>query len=459
MRSNRRAKPPVLVVRWAERAIRRTDPTADREAEERVLGSTPRMHVLLLPFGSTGDILPYVGLGRALRDRGHRVTVIVSGYFEERVLNAGLEFAALGTSEEYLESFKNPALGKHETGFTFFARQVAPSLLRPTFDRIKERYEPGKTVVVACPLVFGARIARDKLGIPLATVLLQPLMLRSAYEPPIIPVLPRLRKIPRIIRPLTYRLLDAATDYMIGPPINAFRSELGLRRVSRIMARWWNSPELIVAMFPDWFAPPQPDWPPNTVMTTFPLYDASDHDPLPPEADAFLAGGDPPIVFSTGSNIALRPEFFSTSVEACRRLGRRGVLLTRFAEQVPKPLPDAVRHFEYLPYGELLPRSAAIVHHGGIGTLAQGLAAGIPQLLTPMGLDQPDNAARIERLGAGRGLCPGAYNGEMAAKILGELIDSPTTLARCRELAERLRAVDPLRQACEAIEQLAGANR
>lgn len=417
------------------------------------------MHALLLPFGSAGDVLPYVGLGRALRKRGHRVTVIVSEYFEERVRGAGLEFTPLGSHREYVDAFTNTDCGDEKASFAFFAREVVPAMLRPTFKKIADLYEPGQTVVVSCPLVFGARVAQDRLGVPLASIHLQPLMLRSAYEPPLIPMLPRLGSIPRLIRPLTFWLVDTVLDQKLGPPINAFRAELGLTPVRRIMGGWWNSPQRIIAMFPDWFAPPQPDWPPQTLLTTFPLYDAGDHQTMPPEAEAFLAAGDPPVVFSTGSNIADWPGFFTASLEACRILGRRGILITRFRDHVPSTLPDSIRHFDYLPYQRLLPRCAAMVHHGGIGTLSQAMAAGIPQLLTPLGLDQPDNAARLERLGAGRSLRPDEYNGEAAARLLAGLIDRPAVIARCRDLAARLQTTDPLSRACEAVEQLVGAKR
>ncbi|MBP7935546.1 MAG: glycosyltransferase family 1 protein [Phycisphaerae bacterium] len=417
------------------------------------------MHVLLLPFGSAGDVLPYVGLGRALRDRGHRVTVIVSEFFEQRVRGAGLGFAPLGSRQEYLDAFNNPHCGDEKASFAFFAGVVVPAMLRPTFKSIADRYQPGQTVVVACPLVFGARVAQEKLGVPLASIHLQPLMLRSSHAPPVIPALPRLRKIPRFIRPLTFRLLDTVLDRKLGPGINSFRAELGLAPVRRIMADWWNSPRRIIAMFPDWFAPPQPDWPPQTLMTTFPLYDAGDHQPTPPEAETFLAAGDPPLVFSTGSNVGDWPGFFAASMDACRMLGRRGILMTRFRDHVPPNLPDNVRHFDYLPYRRLLPRCAAMVHHGGIGTLSQAMAAGIPQLITPLGLDQPDNAARLEHLGVGRSLHPDEYTAEAAARLLAELIDRPTVLAQCRELASRLRLTDPLSQACAAVEHLAGADR
>jgi UDP:flavonoid glycosyltransferase YjiC (YdhE family) len=177
---------------------------------------------------------------------------------------------------------------------------------------------------------------------------------------------------------------------------------------------------------------------------------------MSPELAAFLADGPPPIAFTPGSaNLHGRP-FFEAAVDACTRLGRRGVLLTRFPEQVPSGLPSGVRHFAYAPFSQLLPRASALVHHGGIGTAAQGMAAGVPQLIMPLAHDQFDNVARMRRLGIARALPPARFRGPALARALGTLLDSPEVAARCRAVAGRF-ADDPrpMERASEAIESLA----
>jgi UDP:flavonoid glycosyltransferase YjiC (YdhE family) len=136
------------------------------------------------------------------------------------------------------------------------------------------------------------------------------------------------------------------------------------------------------------------------------------------------------------------------------RLGRRGLLLTRFPEQVPSPLPDGIRHFAYVPFSQAFPRSAAVVHHGGIGTTAQALAAAVPQLVMHMAHDQPDNAAHVLRLGVGRPISTKAFRGPAVAKALDALLHSPEVAKRCRSVAALFNGADPLGQACRAIEAL-----
>jgi UDP:flavonoid glycosyltransferase YjiC (YdhE family) len=224
--------------------------------------------------------------------------------------------------------------------------------------------------------------------------------------------------------------------------------------VRRFLDRWIHSPQCVIGLFPPWFSPPQPDWPPSVTLTSFPLFDEADLAELPADVERFLAEGEPPVVFTPGTAMKQGQAFFAAAIEACLKLGRRGLLLTRFPEQVPSPLPAGVRHFTYVPFSQVFPRAAAAVHHGGVGTTAQALAAGVPQLIMPLSHDQPDNAARVRRLGVGSSLAPHAFRGPAVAKALDGLIGSPEVAARCRDVAAKLRGADPFTEACRAIEGL-----
>jgi UDP:flavonoid glycosyltransferase YjiC (YdhE family) len=249
-------------------------------------------------------------------------------------------------------------------------------------------------------------------------------------------------------------MADTLADSYLAKPINELRAELGLPPIRGVIDEWWNSPQRILGFFPDWYRPPQPDWPSQLRLTGFPLYDERGVTEPSEEVCRFLKAGDRPIVFTPGSANVHGHEFFAAAVEACVRLGRRGILLTRFPEQLPAELPACVRHFDFVPFGWILPRAAAVVHHGGIGSTAQGLAAGIPQLIMPMGFDQFDNALQVRRLGVGRELKPAKFRGPAVAEELRVLLDSPAVANSCREVAARSIGVEPLKQACEAIEKL-----
>lgn len=419
------------------------------------MGGAFFMNVLLFPIGSHGDVHPFVGLGAALRDRGHRVTVLTNSHFGPMIDQAGLNFIALGGEDDYQQALNDPKLWEPLEGFKRVVEWGIVRQMRPIYDLIAEHYVPGETVVLAQATAFGARIAQEALGVPLVTVNLQPALLRSVVEPPVLPGHGLMRRLPRAGRGLFYWLGDRLiVDPLLTKEVDAFRAELGLPRVRRFLNRWWFSPQRVLGLFPDWFAPPQPDWPPQVELTGFPLFDERGLKPVPAEVNEFLAQGDPPIVFTPGTAMSHGHEFFKAAVGACQRLNRRGILLTRFAEQVPPSLPEGILHVSYVPFSQLLPRALALVHHGGIGTSAQGLAAGLPQLIMPLAHDQPDNAARLTRLGVARTLYPQRFQAPAVADALSALLGSSGVAKRCRDLASRVLEQDSLGDACASIERL-----
>lgn len=189
------------------------------------------------------------------------------------------------------------------------------------------------------------------------------------------------------------------------------------------------------------------------------LFDEGGIREMPAELESFLAAGAPPIVFTVGSFARRSRRFFEVSVEACRIMGRRGVLLAPTRDLVPEDLHDTLRYFDYIPLSALLPRAAAIIHHGGIGTTGLALAAGIPQLVVPFHDDQPDNAVRVERLNAGLAVTRADYRPETVARRLGHLLKSKEVALACRSAVERIRQHHPLPDACRLIEQLVAAPR
>jgi len=210
----------------------------------------------------------------------------------------------------------------------------------------------------------------------------------------------------------------------------------------------------VIGFFPDWYAAPQPDWPPQTRLTGFPCFDEGSDEVLPQEVEEYLRQGEAPLVFMPGSLMQGAEHFFAESVGACLKLGRRGILLTRFAHQLPGELPEEVRHFDYVPFSLLLPRAAALVHHGGIGTASQALRAGVPQLIHPLAFDQHDNAARLRRLGVGDRIDPSRFRAPAVAERLESLLTAPSVAERCREIAGRFGDTRPLTLASKLIEAM-----
>ena len=414
--------------------------------------------ILLIPVGSYGDVNPYIGIGVALKARGHRVTVATSGYFEDLVRRQGLEFLELGTRDEFLRLVNHPDLWRPLRSFFLIYRDGVLPSLRPMYQLIKDHAVAGETVVVGSVLALGARMAQEKLGISFVSMHLQPAVFRSAIRPPLLPGLHWMRQCPPWAVAKIYRWVDVIVDRVLAPEINRFRAELGLPAVHRIIDQWWHSPLRVIGLFPEWFGSPAPDWPKQTRLTGFPLYDGASVEKAPPELEAFLADGPAPVIFTPGSAMSQGSSFFKESVRACEILGCRGILLTKFPASVPRQLPAHVRCFGYVPFSQVLPRAAAFVHHGGIGTTAQALAAGVPQLVMPLTHDQPDNAARVKDFGVALVIDPGQYQARRVAECLKELLDNPKYRERSQTLRRNFEGVDPLLETCLLIESIAEIN-
>lgn len=413
------------------------------------------MHAILVPMGSYGDVHPFIGLGRELQRRGHDVTVITSAYFEDLTRKAGLDFVPLGAPEDYLNAANNPDLWHPTRGLGVVSRLLV-SQTKTVYEEILNRRQPGNTVLVAAGMAFGARIAQEVHNVPLATIHLQPICLLSEHETSVPPAMALMTNLPRFFKRMAFGLADINIQRLCGGPLNEFRESLGLEPVRRrILFDWWHSPQRVVGLFPEWFARPQPDWPTQTRLTGFPLYDEADLQEPDPELESFLAKGEPPVVFTPGSGNLFGQSFFQAAVEACQRTGRRGILLSRYTDHLPAKLPSTVRHFAFVPFSKLLNRSAALVHHGGIGTTSQALNHGVPQLIMPLSHDQPDNAARIRRLGVGSSIHRSSFKGRRVARELTELLKSADIKHQCRIVSERMQHTQPLQQTVDLVEELA----
>jgi rhamnosyltransferase subunit B len=412
------------------------------------------MHVILATFLSKGDVYPFLGLGRALRQRGHSVAVITSGQYQPDVAEAGLEYIELADAATFnalLDEFERA----HEDrrGIMGMDPQATETFLHLTTEKlyslIEQHHVPGGTVVGTMISGFGAHLAHEKLGVPLACVWHNPYWLRLAQ--PFLPCMPRW--LADRLRNTLLRTTRLGREFWAR--IDGFRGRLGLPPMRNASRDLFSSPQLNLGLFPSWFAPWfRRDYLGNTVLTDFVLHERGHAAPLPDELSKFLDCGEPPLVFYNASWRTNLDEYFKASVDVCRTLSVRGVLLSERARRMPD-LDSSVIAVGYAPLGSLLPRAAAIVHHGGIGTVARALAAGAPQLVTPWTDDQPHNASLVRQLGVGRSVTPRHYARDAASR-LAEILESDRIRGRCKQFAARMEHSPNLDPACERLEQLLG---
>ncbi len=416
------------------------------------------MHILFTLDGTAGDVHPFMGIARELRARRHHITVCANEVYRGLADGLGFDFTPSGTREAFVARANNLALAKPGTTFATTWQLMEPQM-RQLFELYSSQLRDD-TVMVSWSLpTFIARLVQEKHGVPLVTGSLSPVSFFSAREFPAFPGLRAVARLPYPARRAVRWLFSRRViDGMVGPAFNRFRAELGLAPVKDILTHWKYSPQRVLGLFPQWFGAPQSDWPPNVTLVGFPMFDPGGGGP-DPALEEFLAGGPPPLVF-TPSSEALEKDarpFFEAAVDTLRQTGQRGIFLSKSAQYLP-PLPAQAIHRPFVSFRQLLPRSAALIHHGGLGSIAQALAAGIPQLALPCVFDQFDNAERLQRIGGGLRLDQ-PQTGAMAAAVR-RLLDDDSIRASCKALQARVDAPATVcARAAEVIEGLGTAGR
>jgi UDP:flavonoid glycosyltransferase YjiC (YdhE family) len=310
-------------------------------------------------------------------------------------------------------------------------------------------------------LNYAGPIVAEITGIPWASYVLAPLSFFSAYDPPVLPMYPRLARADRTIPGMGFaiRRLARFISRKWPQPVYDLRSELGLERGRNPLFDAKHSPDLVLALFSRVLGHEQLDWPQNTRITGFCFYDSdAGNASLPPHLEEFLAAGPAPLVFTLGSAAVMAAgRFYESGARAAERLGMRAVLLVGSdpRNRPRHPLPDSICVAEYAPYSALFPRAAVVIHQGGVGTTGQCLRAGVPMLIMPYSHDQPDNARRMRRLRVSRILQKRYFTPHRVVRKLRLLLDDPIYARRAKQIALRLKGEDGIKTACDALEALA----
>jgi rhamnosyltransferase subunit B len=411
--------------------------------------------IVLTTIGSFGDLHPKIAIALELRHRGHDVVFATHREYQDKIEALGFEFHRMRPDNTALNDAEEMSrMMDLRTGTEYVIRNWVCASLRETYADLMNAAK-NADLIIHGEGVLAARLAAEKLGIPWVLTILQPLAFLSAHDPSILPALPSIFQLPGLnfLAQRGIRHLSKILSKTWAEPVYQLRQDIGLPPLKGnpfIDDKY--SPDLVLAMFSSILAKPQPDWAANTVLTGFTFYDGGSA-PLSPELDQFLHAGEPPIVFTLGSAAVVAPgQFYEESIKAAQRLNRRAVLLMG-KNAPPDNLADSMIAVNYAPYSQIFSRSCAIVHQGGIGTTAQALRAGRPTLVTPYSIDQPDNAARVERLGTSRTVARKQYSAERVAKQLGELLENPSYTARASEVKAILQTEDGVNVACDAIEK------
>jgi sterol 3beta-glucosyltransferase len=414
------------------------------------------MRITILTLGSQGDVQPYVALGTGLTRAGHRVRVVTFQNFRGLVEGAGLDFHAVkGDSQAILSGVGGIGEGSNNPIRLF-------STIKRSFATIAQDYADAfsadilfdsEAIINQLPgSLFGYDLA-EKLRIPHIAAAVMPLSPTRQWPLCMLPAF----SIGGVYNRLTYQLGEQLVWSMFRRPINRFRAKLGLRPAPF----WGNFGQIraehmpIVNGFSAEVVPRPPDWGEHIHITGYWLLDEPDWTP-PQELLDFLNAGAPPVFIGFGSMPVRDPQQLThTIVQALERSGQRGVLSAGWAGIAEGKLPDTIFKTGYAPYTWLLPRMAAVVHHGGSGTTGLGLRSGVPSLIVPFGADQFYWGARTHALGVAPTPIPfKRLSAENLADAIRVMVTNEPMRQRAGELGTRLQAEDGIGNSVQIINHL-----
>jgi UDP:flavonoid glycosyltransferase YjiC (YdhE family) len=394
-----------------------------------------------------------------LKRRGHRPLIATLDRYREALEGEGIEFAVMrplesqfGSTQEVVRRIIHPRKGPE-----YLIRRVVMPFVRQSYEDLY-RLSEGADLLLSHPITVTLPLVAEKRGLPWVSSVLSPMSFFSAHDPSVIPAVPWLKYLRGFgARPYRWVLgLGKAMSASWERPLHELRAEIGLPPTNKLaMFEGQFSPRLNLALFSRVFAEPQPDWPANTEVCGFARYDGCSNPTVSAHLKRYLEAGDPPIVFTLGSSVSMDPgDFFNKAMEAATRLGVRAILITGSLPSEGSNEPDRVKVFQYLPYSEVFPQASVIVHTGGIGTMAQALAAGRPMVVTPAAFDQPDNAHRAVRLGIAREVPFQKTTTKKLIKRIVELLGDRECHERAARVGERLRGENGAKRACDLLEKI-----
>lgn len=409
----------------------------------------------LVAAGSHGDVHPFLAIGRALLARGARVRLFSHPHFAPAAQAAGVPLLPIG-ADDYEQVVTDPRLFHPRKGGAYVLEMVLRGL--PLMEAaLRSAWAVERPVaVLGHPVCVGVRWICAGAGIPLALAQLAPQTLLTRGDP-VAPFQLAPGALARGVARLAHGLVLGVVNRYVGKRLAPLRRARGLEPEARPFERELLGAPLLLAMWSPAFRGPVAGDPPGVRICGFPWWDRKESEPATPGLEEFLADGSPPLCFSLGSAAAWQPgDFYRHAIAACGALGVRGLLITRDLRGLPSTLPRGLFAASYVPFSTVLPRVGAFIHHGGIGTTAQGLRAGVRSLVVAHAHDQFNNGARVALLGAGRTIARGQLSPRRLARELGTLLADAVAARRAQELAQALQGEEGAATAARELLEFAG---
>lgn len=399
--------------------------------------------ILFSPIGTLGDLHPYLAIGLHLRSMGHRPVIATMEAYRERVQEHGLDFHPVGPhfdvhDKSIMEHVLHPTRGT----VRLFRDLIVPAMETAHRDILPAMKKAD--LYISHPLSFGAIAAAREAGTPWVSSVLAPISMMSIHDRCVFPGPVPVHKL-RFLGPSYYRVLIAlgkASLMRVEGRVRRFFVERGLKPPRHPIFEDQFSPRGTIVLFSRAIGAPQEDWPVHARQVGFPFLDGPHDTNLPPHIEEFLGNGPPPIVYTLGSGaVGVAGDFYEVAARVHKEGGHRAILLVgRGMEEFAPQGDENILVADYAPFSGLFPRVKAVVHSGGIGTVAQVLRAGKPSIVVPFANDQFDNADRLVRHGLGLTLPKSRWDVPHAGAAVERLLGDDKMGGRCNEAARLIGA-------------------
>jgi rhamnosyltransferase subunit B len=410
--------------------------------------------VFIVTNGTLGDVLPFLTIAKEMQSRGHTVTVATSDFYQDRVAALGCQFLSVSTVQEHHAVLTDPMLWHPQRGFEVVLKHAQANLMSwlQKLDVQGCQLDQPTLVIahqLALPFLDFLRSAGAKITV--AAVCLAPSGMLSAHDRLTLGELKIPRWMPLLAHQWLWRLIDKTyISKHVLPALNDARVRCGLVPMRSFFDDGFACADITVALFPPSLGAPQIDWAKPYFQSGF-LLEPSSQSVLPKPLQQFLDAGAAPLVFTPGSGHQHADRYFKVALQATRKLKHRAIFLTPHASQIPADLGADVYWQDFVPLQDLLPHAAVLIHHGGIGTTAEAMRSGVPQLIIPFAFDQFDNAFRVKKLGIGGTVSTRWLRAWWLARTIKQL-STASVRARCLQIAKEFADSGNVARFCHRLE-------
>jgi len=379
-------------------------------------------------------VLPMLSIAQQLSDNGERVVFLSNGYFKHLFESIDIEFIQLSSSQEYEHLISTVNVN---STYDLTVALVKHLLLEPidsVLTCLENISREGNIILIANGTNLGARLYHDKTGCDFVSAYFAPCVLPSGQFFPRLFRWHYVNLLPFSLRKVGLKLIKFFINFLLLNRVNRLRFVSGLPR-SRNVLDLFHSPQSIIGLYPQKFLGITPeDWPTQFQTVAFPIF--QDNLDISESLEKFLSMGTEPILVCRGTPNTRVENFMEKASRAILNLNERAILVSGHFQKKSDSYNGDVFYANFLPYSRVIPRCKAVIHHGGIGTSAQCLKSGVPQLIAPWGVDQWDNSMRLKDLGVALELDDQEGSSVKIESKLRQLLKNSQIKLRSKQMAE-----------------------